>query len=359
MPLSSDVLSAAQGDRDAFHRLVSGHRNVVTSIALATVGDVASSEDVAQEVFLHAWRGLRKLRNPESFLPWLRQLTRNRSQEALRERYRRAKGVDAVASLPESDGGPNPQSALIAQQDERELATAIDALPDDTREVVLLFYREGKSVAHVARLLDLSEDAVKKRLSRAREKLREAVLENIGRTSEKSAPSDAFCLGIMAAIPTAMPGASTAVSVGALKTALGSAFGGAAMGIAGILVGTKLHLSHAVDDTERRDVRRLASFAVGVVLVGTVGVVLGEWQRSLPLALGSGFFSWAGVFGLYGLWMPRILRRHFSLLSDEDPEKVRLAKRRTWFRFALGLGLGATCGLAGLLFGLVAALRAG
>ena len=77
--LESDVLLASNGDEAAFRRLVDESANTVCSIALAIVRNVQASEDVAQEVFLAAWSNLKKLRNPASFLPWLRQVTRNQA----------------------------------------------------------------------------------------------------------------------------------------------------------------------------------------------------------------------------------------------------------------------------------------
>src|SRR5262245_28673542 len=82
------VVAAASGDADAFGRIVGATSGMVASIALAIVRDVELSQEVAQDVFLSAWRDLRKLRNAASFLPWLRQMTRNRAHHALRSRIR-------------------------------------------------------------------------------------------------------------------------------------------------------------------------------------------------------------------------------------------------------------------------------
>src|SRR6187397_2412928 len=82
------VVAAAEGDRAAFATLVSETSGVVSSIALAIVRDLDVSRDVAQDVFLAAWQDLRKLRNPASFLPWLRQITRNRAHHVLRASVR-------------------------------------------------------------------------------------------------------------------------------------------------------------------------------------------------------------------------------------------------------------------------------
>src|SRR5688572_17999768 len=138
-----DWVRAAQcGDRDAFSRLVDSTRNVVCSITLAIVRDTARSEDVAQEVLLAAWRGLPTLRNPSSFLPWLRQLARNRAHESLRQlaRYRGLHGADlspAVAATV-SDPQAAAEDLLGRREDDAVLAEGLAALPDEAREVLTL-----------------------------------------------------------------------------------------------------------------------------------------------------------------------------------------------------------------------------
>lgn len=67
--LEFQVRAAARGDQETFAYLVDATRTLVGSIALAILRDVEASHDVAQDVFLSAWRDLGKLRNPASFLP--------------------------------------------------------------------------------------------------------------------------------------------------------------------------------------------------------------------------------------------------------------------------------------------------
>src|SRR6202035_5039776 len=101
-PLLADnqhlVRAAAQGDAEAYGELVSETSSLVSSIALAIVRDLETSRDVAQDVFLVVWRDLKTLRNPASFLPWLRQTTRNRANASLRTMVRRRKLVDTRPS---------------------------------------------------------------------------------------------------------------------------------------------------------------------------------------------------------------------------------------------------------------------
>ncbi|MEP6494947.1 MAG: sigma-70 family RNA polymerase sigma factor, partial [bacterium] len=189
--LDVDVAAAAQGDRDAFARIVSATSGVVCAIGLAILRDVAESQDVAQDVFLSAWRDLGKLRNPSSFLPWLRQLTRNRAHHVLRTTRRRERRI----ALPESkhagatddsrtdallaaavEPSPSVLDRLIADEERDALLAVLAELPHAAREIVILYYREGSSVQQVAELLGLSEAAVKQRLARARARVRDALL---------------------------------------------------------------------------------------------------------------------------------------------------------------------------------------
>ena len=188
--LTPHVRAARGGDAAAFERLVELTHGIVTAIAVAFLRDADLGADVAQDVFLAAWRGIGDLRHPERFLPWLRQLTRNRAREVLRVRFRRrehlslcprnAEGEDPTTAVP--DPGPSPVDAIIAAEDRAAksatlgaLTEAVAALPAASRQVFLLYYGARHSTPEVARRLDLSADAVRQRLSRARAQLRAAL----------------------------------------------------------------------------------------------------------------------------------------------------------------------------------------
>src|SRR5688572_13255428 len=162
--LDAYVIAAARGDHDAFGKLVDATSGMVSSISLAILRDLESSQDVAQDVFLAAWSDLHKLRNPASFLPWLRQTTRNRANDALRTMLRRrrtVRGEEDQMLAAVADPRPDAATMLLSEEERRLLTQAIDDLPDETREVVVLFYREERSVKQVAMLLDLSEESVR------------------------------------------------------------------------------------------------------------------------------------------------------------------------------------------------------
>ncbi|MCB9685408.1 MAG: sigma-70 family RNA polymerase sigma factor [Alphaproteobacteria bacterium] len=220
MGTTADVDAARQGDRDAFARLVTAHASTVCAIATGILRNERAGEEVGQEVFVCAWQDLHRLEDPERFGPWIRQIARHRARNALRSRDRRREAPTDVATVP--DPGPDPEQRLDADRREATLWKAVEDLDEDHREVLVLFYREGQRVEEVARRLELPEPTVRKRLSRARERLRGEVEERLGQRLTRSAPRAAvFVAAVSGALTprSARAGAMTWVMGGALVAA--------------------------------------------------------------------------------------------------------------------------------------------
>jgi RNA polymerase sigma factor (sigma-70 family) len=252
---------------------------------------------------------------------------------------------------------------LIAREDLRRLADAIDALPDEAREVVALYYREGQSVRQVADLLGMREDAVKQRLSRARQRLRASLLNEMGETLRASAPGAAFTAGVMA-LTVAAPSSAAAASLGAASKALGwgvmmkasAALGGAALGaisgVGGVLIGTRRLKRLARDDQERRALRTFTSVAVTTVLVACAAFPLGWMLTESQWAPIATYVILLGTLGvLYQIWLPRIIARRLAAELRDDPTAAR-RQRRDRIVGWIGLITGALTGGLGLLAGL-------
>ncbi|MBF5045202.1 sigma-70 family RNA polymerase sigma factor [Aggregicoccus sp. 17bor-14] len=349
-----DVLAAAGGDRGAYGRLVGRYQGLVCALCLTLVRDVAASEDLAQDVFLAAWRGLPRLRSPDSFLPWLKQLTRHRARTYVSTRTRAPQLLEdeatreaLVASL--ADPKPHPGEAALQAEERRLLLEVLDTLPEEARELVTLFYREGRSVAQVAALLELSEEAVRQRLSRARARLRAGLLERFGELLGRTAPDARFSAGVLAALPIAGPGGGVAAGLG-LKAAgaklsgaaLGGALLGLAGGLAGVFFGRRQALNAARDEGERRGVRRLSAFGAALctafVLLTMLAVHL-HWPR---LALAAVYAGFLGLMGwTYGVAFPRLVAPRLEAELREDPEgaPARHARARLCSRWGLWGGM--------------------
>lgn len=362
--------AAARGDRDAYGRIVAACQNVVTAVALAITRDVPASEDIAQDAFLAAWQNLKRLQNPSSFLPWLRQITRNLARDHLRANRHRpldGEGAEIAISLA-ADPSPTPIQQLV--EDEREYAAAelIAALPEDSREVLLLYYREGQSSQQVATLLGLSDAAVRKRLSRARQGLREDLVKRFGEFARSSAPTAAFTTIIATALVTASPPAAAkgilaVVAAGGAKTfgklllgAAGSIGIGVAAAFAGLWLGLRKQLKGAIDDEERTALVRSA-VVNGLATIAFIASMLlaahlqGTAMKAIAVLAWLGFM--AVIFYQSIVVQPRAMRRRHALEAARDP--VGAAKRRRRERIHCWIGgiIGFTCGCGGMIVGLM------
>ena len=343
-PIESDVLLARNGDEAAFRRLVEVSANTVCSIALAIVRNVQASEDVAQEVFLSAWKNLGRLRNPASFLPWLRQTARNQAHLWQREHARERTGEELLAAAV--DGRPSPADAVLAGEERRVLAEVLDQLPDDAREVIVLYYREGSSARQVASLLGISEEAVRQRLSRSRALLREQMLSRFAATVAKTAPGAAFA----AALTFTAPAATAAVVATSSAKAAGAVVAkatilGAVLGWAGVLMGMQ-SLEPYFDEREERELRRFRNLVLLVVTIGCAAIALS--LRSTMTLLIAVQLVYAAVGYLYVFCLPRILERRMEWEKSVNPEAAQQS-RRQWMWATMGRALGAAIGGAVLM----------
>jgi RNA polymerase sigma factor (sigma-70 family) len=237
----SQLLSRClEGDRAAFRPLVERYQSLLCSIAYAIVGDLKRSEDVAQEAFIAAWRQLRTLQDQSRFRPWLCSIARNLAHHAIR-RDRPTASLDAAGNQPSPQ--PTPVQEVISKEEQTLVWSALESLHETYREPLVLYYREDHSVASVAEALGLSENAVKQRLSRGREMLRQNVADRIESALRRSRPGPAFTVAVLAALPavigTSLTTTAKAATIGsaAAKTAAPLAKAAASIGFGSALLG--------------------------------------------------------------------------------------------------------------------------
>ncbi|GAB3305014.1 RNA polymerase sigma factor [Luteimonas notoginsengisoli] len=368
--IRNELPAAARGDRDAYGRIVIACQNVVTAVALAITRDVPASEDIAQDAFLAAWQNLRRLQNPSSFLPWLRQITRNLARDHLRANRHRpldGEGAEIAISLA-ADPAPTPAQQLAA--DERELAAAelIAALPEESREVLLLYYREDQSSQQVAALLGLSDAAVRKRLSRARQSLREDLLRRFGEFARSSAPTATFATILSTALvvaspPAAAKGILAVAAAGGAKTFAKLLLGAAgSIGIAlvaasaGIWLGLRNQLKGAIDAEERSALVRSAVINALASIGFVACMLLAASGTQGPAMLVSTVLAWIGfiavVFYQALVAQPRAMRRRHAREAAHDPVAAARRRRRERIHCWIGGTIGLASGCAGMFLGL-------
>src|SRR6266705_5442319 len=211
------VSQSLAGNREAFERIVARYQSLICSLGYSATGSISRSEDLAQETFLTAWKQLHSLREPERLRSWLcgiaRNLTNNAFRRQTREPLHRAESLETAHDAVSPESLPSEQA--ISREEETIVWSALEQIPDLYREPLILFYRENQSVELVARQLELSEDAVKQRLSRGRDLLRAQVATVVEGALRRSRPGRVFTLAVMAALPAVVAGSGAGAGVGA------------------------------------------------------------------------------------------------------------------------------------------------
>ncbi len=156
------------GDRRAFHELVERHGRYLLGLAMRLVGQSADAEDIVQETFAGAYRGLAGFRQEASVKSWLTQIlilqAARHHREAARRRGRLQVAQDVV--------GARPRQPACRDSDLRlDLGSALLALNTEHREVIVLRELQGMSYDEIADVLKLPRGTVESRLFRARRQL--------------------------------------------------------------------------------------------------------------------------------------------------------------------------------------------
>jgi RNA polymerase sigma factor (sigma-70 family) len=197
------VRQSLAGKRDAFGKIVVRYQALICSIAYSGTGSLSESEDVAQETFMTAWRKLATLREPAKLRSWLCRIARNLVYQSRQRQQRQpifaAEQLEAASAAHSAE--PSPQEWAISKEEEAILWRSVQQIPEMYREPLILFYREHQSIQTVARNLELTEDAVRQRLSRGRKMLNEQVLSFVECALEHTTPSKTFTAGVIVALP--------------------------------------------------------------------------------------------------------------------------------------------------------------
>lgn len=286
--LFDDVELAQSGDQQAFGRLITQTRNLVSSIALSIVKDLDNSEDVAQQVYIGAWQNMSELKSTSSFLPWLRQMTRYKALNFLRDNKARQKinGKEADLILAQFCD-PKLDIDISMQRDQSNLILQdfISQLPEESREIVLLYYREEQSSQQVAHLLEQSESNIRKKLSRVRQLLHEQILRKHGRLLLSTAPALGFSSLVLGAITTSSPVVAATMSSAAVssKTSvlhkiallLGGSMIGALIAVLAVRLGTAPLLKKLTNEQVKQQVLRYRKLTTLWIIFGGVLLTIG------------------------------------------------------------------------------------
>jgi RNA polymerase sigma-70 factor, ECF subfamily len=186
-PDGAVVARVLAGNRQEFGTLVTRYQDkIVAYVRYMGFGD-ADAQDIAQDAFVRAYRHLRRCGEPEKFAGWLFRITANLCRTAgKRAGGRSLEPLEAHrASLPSED--PGPLDAAEVSWTRRCVREALDELPEDQREALVLMYLMGHSVSEIEEMTGASGSAVKMRLKRGRDALRDRLEPMFGEVREETA----------------------------------------------------------------------------------------------------------------------------------------------------------------------------
>ena len=173
------------GEIECFYELVRPYERAIFLAALSLVRNEADAEDIVQEAVLKAFNGLRGFRQEAKFSTWLIQITLNEAKLKLRKDRRHLyESMDEGHCSEDGDYVPKdfadwreiPSEALEQKEFREALIKAVNSLSETYRTVFVLRDVQQLSIAETAQVLSISEASVKTRLSRARLKMRDALV---------------------------------------------------------------------------------------------------------------------------------------------------------------------------------------
>jgi RNA polymerase sigma factor (sigma-70 family) len=285
-----------------------------------------------------AYRNRTQLRDFNQLGSWLCGIARNLARDVVRRSSQRNRLQSAYA-VDERQSSDDPAMQSISQEESELVWTAIEAVPETYREVLVMYYRHGESVAEVAQRLGISEDAVKQRLSRGREHLRTQLTMSIEGVLRRASLTPRFTkqvltvIGVMGASlsTTSVASASAGVAATTTATVAGSTVKGAAAsasawaatgvfsglwgglmggigGLLGAFLGTWMPSQMAIDREEQLVLRRQGQRAWRAGLYLTLLTLL-----TIPLAFFDETRRWYFLVLLaislaWGVWIMYLIR---------------------------------------------------
>ena len=174
------VRAAAGGDEAAFAELVRMYENKAYHLALRMCGNAEDANDVAQDAFLAAWRGLPSFRGEAGFSTWLYRLVSNAAIDHLRRTKHQRGNVsldDEELNLDAPDTAPGPLESAVEKELQQAVQDGLSQLGDDHRTVLIMREVQALSYEEIAHALGIDLGTVKSRISRARNSLRKILLK--------------------------------------------------------------------------------------------------------------------------------------------------------------------------------------
>ena len=172
-------MRARHGDAAAYEELVRMHQAIAFRVALVAAGNRGDAEEAVQDGFVKAYRALGRFREGAPFRPWLLRIVANEARNRRRSAGRRAGLALRAAAAASGDAAPSPEATALSHERREELLSALARLDDPDRDVLVHRFLLGLGEEETAAALGVRRGTVKSRTSRALERMRAALTEEV------------------------------------------------------------------------------------------------------------------------------------------------------------------------------------
>jgi len=337
----TELLQASlAGSSEAFGTIVHRYQSLICGITYSATGDFGRSQELAQETFIRAWKGLSQLKDLDKFRVWLCVIARNLVKRSLKSERKDIIGVaqplESVAAFEMSE--PGPSEIAISKEQESIVWRALQGIPEKYREAMVLFYREQQSVKQVAAGLGLSADVARQRLSRGRKLLKAEVATLVEDVLGRTGPKKAFTIAVIAALPALAPQAASAAIMsvaakGSVASKLASALGfvgavlGPLLGLLGSIIGIRASVINTKSPREHEFMKKRAYLAVLYCLGGIATILILCWTVPWLRSPRWPMFALFAIFFTGVLFLAHITERKRKAIQIEDGTYVKPSRR--------------------------------
>ncbi len=176
-----------RGDRESFAQLMRLHEKQIYNFTYRMLGNEGEAEDLTQDIFIAAFRGIRSFRGEAKFSTWLYRIALNQARNRIkylsrrkffaRQARRADYGAKMVSESPEglADSAPTPEQWTIMKDLAAQVQECLNQIPHQARQILILRDVQGFSYDELSEMLSLKPGTVKSRLHRARVALRECL----------------------------------------------------------------------------------------------------------------------------------------------------------------------------------------
>ena len=170
--LQSLLESAKKGDLKAFEELILHHQGLVYHFLFHFMGNADDAADITQETFINVYRKLSQYNQSQPFTSWLMTIARNLAISHHRKHSATPIDPEILANVIK-DFVAGPEVEIVTREDCQELRNALQRLPDQLREVLVMRYLLDIPLQQIAEMLGIPEGTAKSRIFKARQDLRE------------------------------------------------------------------------------------------------------------------------------------------------------------------------------------------